>query len=170
MKKRSTIIIIAVLVFLATAIGVLVQLNKSDVQVQQGSVAITKDSQVLAELTMDDITAMDYIEVEKEIVSSNHANDEGLFRGVPVHQILEQTVQDFASEATQVVIYAQDGYVTAFSMDEITESDNIFLAYSKNGQGLGTLDDGGTGPFRIIIQEDEFGTRSVKYVNQIQLR
>jgi DMSO/TMAO reductase YedYZ molybdopterin-dependent catalytic subunit len=89
---------------------------------------------------------------------------------VPVHQILEQTVQDFASEATQVVIYAQDGYVTAFSMDEITESDNIFLAYSKNGQGLGTLDDGGTGPFRIIIQEDEFGTRSVKYVNQIQLR
>ena len=170
MKKRSTVIIISVLVVLIIAIGVLVQLNKSDTRVQQGTVAVTMDSKVLAELTMDDISAMEYIEVQKEIVSSNYANDSGLFRGVPLRKLLTEKVPDSLDGSNQIVVYAEDGYVTAFAMDEVTQSDNIFLAYAKDGQSLGTKDDGGSGPFRIVIQEDEFGNRSVKYVSEIQIR
>lgn len=168
-NKKNIIIVIAVLAILAAAVAVLAYLNRPGELPDTGSVAIKSGGETLAEYTFDDIKAMDYIEVQKEIVSSSFANDEGLFRGVPLRALLASAGADLEN-AAQAVIRSEDGFVAAFPMDEVTESDNIFLAYSKNGEGLGSLDDGGSGPLRIIVTEDPFGNRCAKYVSEIEVK
>lgn len=167
-KKKSIIIVVAVLVALAAAITVLALLNRPENLPETGSITV-KWGESSVTLTMEDIQALDYVEIEKEIVSASFQNDQGVFRGVPLHTLLESQGIDLDSSA-QAVVRSEDGYVAAYPMDEVTDSDNIILAYAKDGEGLGTKDSGGSGPFRIIIADDEFGNRSAKHVSEIEAK
>jgi len=169
LSKKGVIIVIAVLVLLAAATLVLALLNKPADLPERGSVAIVSGGEKLAELTLAEIKALPYTEVQKEIVSSSFENDEGLFRGVALRALLESAGIEL-SAAKQVVVRSEDGFVGAYPADEVTEGDDIILAYSKNGEGLGSLADGGTGPLRIIVISDEFGTRCAKYVSEIEVK
>ena len=166
--RRGALIVIAVLLVLAGAIAVLAAINRPKDLPERGSLAIVAGEN-RAELTLDEIKALPYIEAQKEIVSSSFANDEGLFRGVPLRALLESAGADI-SAAKQVVVRSEDGFVAAFPADEVAEEDDIILAYSKNGEGLGSLSDGGTGPLRIIVISDEFGNRCAKYVSEIEVK
>jgi hypothetical protein len=44
------------------------------------------------------------------------------------------------------------------------------IAYLCDGKGLGTLKEGGTGPLRVIVLNDAFGTRCCKYVYKIEVK
>lgn len=167
-KKKSIIIVVAVLVVLASAITVLALLNRPDSLPDTGRITV-KWGESSVTLTMEDIQALEYVELEKEIVSASFQNDQGLFRGVALHTLLESQGIDLSS-AVQAVVRSADGYVSAYPMDEVADGDNIILAYSKNGEGLGTKDSGGSGPFRIIIADDEFGNRSAKFVSEIEVK
>lgn len=166
-KKKGAIIVVIVLVVLAAAVSVLAILNRPGALPESGSVAVTSGGETLRVFTEDELKALPYIEVQKEIVSSSFADDEGLFRGVPLRALLAEAG---APEGSQIVVRSEDGYVTAFPADEVYESDNIFLAYSKDGGSLGGKAGGGTGPLRIIVTDDEFGTRCAKYVGEIEVR
>jgi len=168
-KKRGVTAVILVLVILAAVVTVLALLNRPGELPVTGEVSITAGGETLKTYTAEDLRAMPYIEVQKEIVSSSFANDEGLFRGVPLRTLLENAGADLSS-ASQVVVRADDGFVSAFPADEVTESDNVFLCYSKNGEPLGSREEGGSGPFRIIVTEDPFGNRCAKYVCEIEVR
>lgn len=168
-NRKNLIIVFAVLLALALAAAVLAYMNRPAELPETGSVSVKSGGAVIAEYTLDDIAAMDSIEVHKKIVSSSFADDEGLFRGVPLRALLSVAGADVESSA-QVVVRSEDGFVAAFPMDEVLESDNIFLAYSKNGESLGTLQSGGVGPFRIIVTEDSFGNRCAKYVSEIEVK
>lgn len=167
-KKKSIIIVVAVLVVLVSAITVLALLNRPDSLPETGSITV-KWGESSVTLAMEDIQALEYVELEKEIVSASFQNDQGLFRGVALHTLLESQGIDLSS-AVQAVVRSEDGYVSAYPMDEVTDGDNIILVYSKNGEGLGTKDSGGSGPFRIIIADDEFGNRSAKFVSEIEVK
>ncbi|MBR6311634.1 MAG: molybdopterin-dependent oxidoreductase [Oscillospiraceae bacterium] len=166
-KRKGVLIVIIVLVVLAAAVSVLAVLNRPGELPESGSVAVTSGGETLRVFTADELKALPYIEAQKEIVSSSFANDEGLFRGVPLRALLAEAG---APEGAQIVVRSEDGYVTAFPADEVYDSDNIFLAYSKDGEGLGSKDKNGTGPLRIVVTDDEFGTRCAKYVSEIEVR
>jgi DMSO/TMAO reductase YedYZ molybdopterin-dependent catalytic subunit len=163
-------VILAALALIAGLMGILSWLNVSGKSLESGSVSIVQDGRVLREYTMDELAAMPYIEVWKTIASSSHANGEGLFRGVPLRALLNEVDENLLKNATQIVSQAEDAFVSAYSKDEVAESDSVFIAYSKDGKGLGSLKDGGSGPFRIIIQGDEFGNRSTKYLVRIEVK
>lgn len=170
MKKKQWIPVAGVLLVLAAAIGVLARLNAPGPDADAGSIAVFRDGESVRTYTMEEIKALPSITVHKEIVSSSHDNDEGDFTGVPLRALLDGADPALLEEGVSVAVKAADGYVSAYAAEEVAESDNILLAYAKDGTGLGTLEDGGTGPFRIVIQEDEFGNRSTKYVYQIEVR
>lgn len=168
-KKKGVILVIAVMLLLAAAIAVLSVINRPDSLPETGNISVVSGGQQLREFSMDEVKAMDYVEAEKEIVSSNFKNDQGLFRGVELYRLLEAAGADLEN-ASQVVARAEDGYVTVYPIDEVMEEKNILLIYAKNGESLGTLDSGGVGPFRILVLEDQFGNRCAKYVSELEVK
>ena len=169
MKRRGTIIIISILVLLAAAIAVLVVLNDPG-EAETGTITIVRGDETVRVFTMEEITAMPYIEVYKKITSSSFKDIEGTFRGVPLRALIESADATLLDGATQIVTRSEDAFATAFSAEEVLESDSVFIAYSLDGESLGTLAGGGTGPFRVIITDDEFGNRSAKYLFKIEIR
>lgn len=168
-KKRNILLAVLVLAVLAAAIAVLAILNRPGELPESGSVAVRRGDEVLRTYTTAELKTLPAVEVEKEIVSSSFANDEGLFRGVALRTLLADAGVD-VDALTQVVVRSEDGFVAAYPADEVAESDNIFLAYSKNGEPLGDRGSGGSGPLRIVVTEDEFGNRCAKYVSEIEVK
>ena len=168
-NKKQLLIVLACLVVLAVAILILAQMNRRDDLPLSGQISLKIGEEEAALYTMEQIQAMPYIEVEKEIVSSSYANDEGLFRGVPAQALWAEAGVDLA-QYKQMVVTSEDGYVAVFPVDELLDTDAVLLIYAKNGESLGTLADGGTGPFRILAVKDEFGTRCAKYVCELALQ
>ena len=166
-KKRNILIAAAVLVVLAAGALILSLLNRPSAS-EPGEISVSGGGTEKV-YTMAEIKALPYVEVEKEIVSSSFDNDEGVFRGVPLRVLLEDAGQDL-SDAVQVVIRSEDGFVSVCPAEEVISSDSALLVYAKNGEGLGGLDDGGSGPFRVLMTDDEFGNRSAKYVCALEVR
>ena len=166
-KKRNILIAAAVLIVLAAAALILSALNRPDAP-DPGRVSVSR-GETEKVYTMAEIAALPYVEVEKEIVSSSFENDEGVFRGVPLRALLGDAGIDL-SDAAQVIIRSEDGFVSVCPAEEVRESDSAILVYMKNGEGLGGQDDGGSGPFRVLMTDDEFGNRSAKYVCALEVR
>ena len=118
---------------------------------------------------MAEIKELPYVDIQKEIVSASFDNDEGVFRGVPLRALMEDAGIDI-SDAAQIVIRSEDGFVSVCPAEEVRESDSALLVYAKNGEGLGGQEDGGSGPFRVLMTDDEFGNRSAKYVCALEVR
>ncbi len=168
--KRQVMLVAAVLIALGAVVITLAQINRSDASVSAGSIAITRDGVTLRTLTMDEVKALRSVSETKKIMSSSHADEEGVFTGVPLRVLLADVDPALLDEASMVVTRAADGYVSSLAVEEVSEDDSVLLAYAKDGEGLGTEDGGGTGPFRIVILTDTYGNRCTKWVNEIEIR
>ena len=166
MKSKHLIIIVA---FLVVVILVLALLNRPDADTDKELLSIVINGEVIAAFTMENLQAMPYVEVEKEIVSASNDNESGLWRGVPIVDLLLAADVD-TSIYSMVASRATDNYVSAFGMDEILEGTNIFIAYMQDGEPLKTQENGGSGPLRIVIQGDPFGNRSTRWLYQLELQ
>ena len=169
-KKRNALVIGCVMILLAAAIAVLAYLNAPKEAAERGTLLIVRGEETLARLTLAQIREMPSVSIEKEIVSASHENDAGLFTGAPLRAILDAVQPGLLEEANQIVARAEDAFVTAYTAKEVRESDSILVVYEKDGAPLGTREEGGTGPLRVLIQDDPFGNRSTKYLSQIEVR
>lgn len=86
-SRKQLIIVLACLALLAVVILVLAQLNKRDDLPESGQISLKAGDEEAALFTMEQIQAMPFVEVEKEIVSSNYANEKGLYRGVTMAEL-----------------------------------------------------------------------------------
>ena len=168
-KKRQTWWLAAGFALLAVIILILAGLNRRDDLPDSGSLALKAGDDEIAVYTMEEVQVLPYIEVEKEIVSSSYANDFGLFRGVPVRELWADAGAEPA-DYRQMVVTSEDGFVAVFPVAEVLDSDSVMLIYAKNGEPLGSMNDGGVGPFRILVVDDEFGNRCAKYVSELALK
>lgn len=162
--------IVLVLGALIVAAGVLWALNQPKTPVVSGELRVIRGEETIKTFTLEEIKAMQSVSVEKEIVSSSHADDQGTFTGVPLRALLDGADPGWRENAAQIAARAEDGFVVAYTVDEVEKDDNFLVVYEKNGRQLAGKKDGGTGPLRLIIQNDDFGNRSVKYLAQIEVR
>jgi DMSO/TMAO reductase YedYZ molybdopterin-dependent catalytic subunit len=168
-RKTQAAIVVAVTIVLAAAVVALAQMNRPHVAVEPGTIAVTRAGKTLKVFTLAQVKELPSVQAKKTIRSSSHPSETGTFTGVPLRELLDDVDPALLKSASQVVTRATDGYVAALAADEVSTGSNVLLAYAKNGKGLGTSRDGGTGPFRIIILTDPFGNRCTKWVNQIEL-
>ncbi|MDO4581365.1 MAG: molybdopterin-dependent oxidoreductase [Bacillota bacterium] len=159
----------AIMIFLAAAIAVLALLNRPAVDTDAEVLSLVAEGQVLRVYTYGELKELPCVEVEKEIRSAGFKSKEGLWRGVPLRTIFADAGIDLSSYK-QVVTRADDSFVSAFSVEEVLADDNIFIAYSFNGHDIGGQEDGGDGPLRIVISKDIFGTRSTRWLYQLELQ
>ncbi len=166
MKKKHIIII---LIVMAAVVAVLAYLNRPEDQPVSGNLEISISGKTFV-YTMKDIQSLPKIEFEKEIVSSSQENQKGLFTGVTLHDLLNAANPDWQKQGTMVVCRAEDGFVSSFDVTEVATDNNIIVAYLIDGKSLGTKEDSGKGPFRIVVQDDEFGTRSTYWLSEIEVQ
>ena len=91
------------------------------------------------------------------------------YTGVELKALLENLEIDTAGK-TQVITKAVDGYTVALSLAEVLEDDNVYIVYKRDGKDLGAREEGGSGPYQIVIRKDQFGQRWNKYLMEIELQ
>jgi hypothetical protein len=167
LKNKVIIYIIVVLVGVA---AILAFLNRPSYDSHSAALTVSQDGMDLHTFTLEEVRALPSVSVKKSIVSSNHADESGVFTGVPLHNLIKAVDADLLTGERRFITRAEDGFASVFTTREVLEPDNIIIVYAKDGQSLDRYEEGGTGPLRIIIQGDAFGNRSTKYLKQIEIK
>ena len=68
----------------------------------------------------------------------------------------------------RVITRGVDNYVSGLNMEEVLESNNVFLVYADNGKALKSKSSR-EGTMRIIILNDPYGQRFTNYLVEIEL-
>ncbi len=169
MNSRSIIIIIIVL---ALIVGVFAFINRSMIKDKK---EVHENAEVLivghgneAKLTLTDIKELGEEEFTADLKSSGKAAEEHTYTGVPVKNLLEK-VDINLKDNGQVIVKAVDGYTVALDSNEVLEEDNVYIAYEIDGESFGSKEDGGSGPYQVIIRKDQFSQRWCKHVVEIEV-
>lgn len=163
--KRMKIVDVLFLVLAAVAvISLIISIMGRQGDVQEDTLTVYRGEEAVAVFSYEEICAMASVTFEKNIVSGSQADESGSFTGVPLRDILEAADEAFPEDCRSVSAAASDGFMTAFSAEELLADDSICVVWQKDGRPLEGRAEGGSGPLRIVAAEDSFGNRSVKYL------
>ncbi len=165
--QRNTKIAILVFFLLIVAAVPLYIFTRPDIS-EPGTLQIKGDVNIPLTLTIDQLEAYPSVTLQVSLTSSSRTQDNGVFNytGVPLKDLLIQAQAN--SNATSVFVQAQDGYGTTLTIAEM-QSQNTLIAYQKDGSALTQLKDGGEGPLRLIIGDDQYAQRWVRGVAAIEI-
>ena len=165
---KSTIIIIVVLCVLIPAVVVLAIMHRANMEERlelqaAGEFLVTVGEDTL-NVSMSDLLSIGYVGV-----SSSPRGELRTFTGVPLVRILDHFSVDY-SEARTVVFTSLDGFVTAISIAEAVDETNTFIVFEENGEPLGTREEGGRGPYMVVVAQDPFPNRWARYLMEVTLQ
>lgn len=169
MSKRNVIIIIIVL---ALIVSIFAFINRSMVKDKKevhenAEILLVKDEEKTT-LGFDEIKEIGEEEFKADLKSSGNPAKEHTYTGVPLKEILKKANISLGENA-QIVVRSVDGFTVALDIDEVLEDDNIYLVYNIDGESIGSKEDGGSGPYQVIIRNDQFSQRWSKYVVEIEI-
>lgn len=175
MKKRkiSMKVIGVVVVAFAVLLGAAAYLNSQRAAEQMagsGQLTITRDGAAVAVYSIDDLKKMKAVDAEVHLDSASSSDDDGLFTGVPLSVLLNDTDPALLKECTRFTMTAGDGFSSALSREDLEEDEEILVVYAQDGTALKHFDDGGSGPLRLIAGNDIYGNRSTKYLVSIDCK
>ena len=101
--------------------------------------------------------------------SSGEAPRDLTYTGVELRHLLEHLNLDLEN-VDQIVTRAADGYAVALGADEVSREDNVYIVYMIDGEPMAPKEEGGSGPYQLVIREDEFGQRWNKFLMEIELQ
>ena len=170
-KKTAAAIIAVVMIVLVLACAVLVKLNNSGAaaDAEAGKVTVVSGGEQVAVFELQDLQAMNRVDIKKHISSGSGDDEDGVFSGPELKDVLEAAGVKLTGDEKIITVKSEDGYTTAFDADEVMADDCILIVYEKDGELLKSRAEGGNGLFRIIAVDDTFGTRCAKYVNVIEV-
>ena len=166
LQNKHIVIAVILLVAVVTVFGLL---NRPFQNFEPNTVNITQNGETIHTFTMDDIRALPAVSIDKTIQSSSSQDESGVYTGVELSVLLE-TAGLVPGNLQQIIAKAGDGFTAAYSPDEVLVKNNILVVYAKDGQDLLAADQGGAGPFRIVVRDDPFGNRCTKYLNEIEVK
>lgn len=169
--KKSNLILLGVILALAIAIGVLASINAGEVKdLEPASLVVKVNGQEIGSISLEEMVALGGEEFDITLRSSQGEPRENTYLGLPLSTILEAVDQDILSQGEQVTVRAIDGYAVAYTMEEVMQSDHIYLVWRMDGDPLGNKSDGGSGPLLVIPRQDEFGQRWCKFAVEVDIR
>ncbi len=164
--KNSTKVALAAFVILVVAVIPLYYYTRPDAAQPAGTLQIRGSVANPANLTYAQLAAYPAISMQVTINGHQGGNGNYTYTGVSLKELLTQA--GTSSNATSVYIQASDGYGTTLTMQEATQ-EAVFIAYQKEGTNITPLNEGGEGPFRLIIANDEFSQRWTRGVVAIEV-
>ncbi|MCW3984017.1 MAG: molybdopterin-dependent oxidoreductase [Candidatus Bathyarchaeota archaeon] len=168
MKKSNKFALIVFFALIVAAIP-LYYLALPDASQPEETLLIKGKVNCPTNVTFTELESFQAVTLHVTLTSSSRLKDNGDFNytGVRLNDLLN-LVEPYEN-ATSIYIQASDGYGTTLSLQE-ARGENVIIAYLKDGQKLSLLKDGGEGPLRLIIGDDEFAQRWTRGVVVIEAR
>ena len=170
MSKKTIFVLIAILIVI---VGIFAYLNsgyikdKKEMHINAEIIVKEGDKEIL--LTFNEIKKLGEEEFKANLKSSGNPAEEHSYTGVPLKNVIKKANTDVEDKA-QVIVRAVDGFTSAYNMSEVLEDNNMYLAYMMDDELLKGQEDGGDGPYQIIVRKDQFSQRWAKYVLEIELQ
>ncbi len=120
-------------------------------------------------LKFEDIIKLGEEKFAAVLDTSDSNPEEHNYTGVSLKNIIEEARIDI-EDKQQILVRGIDGYTVAFSIEEVIDEDNIYLAYQSNGNFLKSKEEGGSGPYQIIVRKDQFSQRWCKFVVELEVK
>ncbi len=165
MKKSTKIAIIGFIVLIIAVIP-LYYYTRPDASQPTGTLQIKGKVGNPANLTYTQLEAYPAITLQVNINGHQGGNGVYNYTGITLKELLNGA--QVSSNATSVYIQASDGYGTTLTMQE-AQKNTVFIAYKKDGATLSPLSEGGEGPYRLVISDDEYSQRWVRGVAAIEV-
>jgi len=118
----------------------------------------------------DDILSLDPQAINANYKPSrNNVPTQKQFTGVSLKSVFDHFGVDY-SIAKSVGFTAADGYASALPIADALDEENCFIVFEEEGEPLGTKENGGNGPFMMILANDQFSQRWCKFLLEIELK
>ncbi|MCH4888100.1 hypothetical protein EZV73_10980 [Acidaminobacter sp. JC074] len=165
--SKQTKVIVGIIAVLILVIGVTAYLNKENVAEKA---ALNNDAVFIVKYkgedqktySMEDIRALG----ETDFVATKDTSDSGpeefTYTGVPLIKLYEDAGVSVGKDDT-IINVAADGYTVALEGEKVVDAENVYITYMVNGEAIGTRDQGGSGPYMIIVSKDQFSQFWCKY-------
>ncbi|NLZ93607.1 MAG: molybdopterin-dependent oxidoreductase [Firmicutes bacterium] len=168
MKKVIIVLVILIIIVAVTAV-----LNRESLREKAASQAdailYIKADGVETEVDFATIKELPEKEFPAVLKSSGKPPVDTSYTGVQLKDLLAK-LEVKTDGKKQVITKAVDGYTVALSMEEVLIDDNVYIVYKRDGKDLGTKEKGGSGPYQVVIRNDQFGQRWNKYLMEIELQ
>jgi len=170
-KKKSNLIIFIIVaaLLIAALVLVFVQRSTSDMPTADFALRVIAGGQI-KDFTIEEIKAFPSVSVEKEIVSSKSDDEKGVFSGVALETLIKDVVPDNSKSFSEYIFTAADGFMASIYASDVDKGENVLIVYEKDGKPIKSREDGGHGPLRLIIADDEFGNRNAYYLKIIEAK
>lgn len=173
MNKNTKLLILIILLLVAIA-ATAIFLNRENVvankELNNNAIfVLIEDGIELASFSMAEIQAIGEIDFIATLKSSGSDPKDHVYTGVLLKNIFIHANISIEGKET-VVVTAADGYTVAIAMDKFIDDDNVYLAYMRDGELLGTKEDGGSGPYQMIIRKDPFSQFWCKFAVSAEIR
>ena len=170
MKK----LVIIIVIILVAIVGVTAYLNREnladkDVLQEKALIIIKDDGKEVERIDFDFVKKQGELTFNKELDTSDSDPREHSYTGVPLKNIITGVGIELADKQ-QLIVRAIDGYTVALTSREVLADDNVYLVYKSDGQFLKGKKEGGSGPYMIVIRQDQFGQRWCKFVIEVEAK
>ncbi|MFI3174078.1 MAG: molybdopterin-dependent oxidoreductase [Bacillota bacterium] len=173
MKKENKIAV-AILAVLAGVVAVAMGLNKDVAEANKATfenvqINILLDGAEVGLISYDELLALESNEFEAIYDTSNTEPVLESYRGVELKLLLEE-FGIALEDKKAVVLTAVDNYAMAYSVEEVMQDDNVYVAYEREGEAILGKEDGGAGPLQAIVTSDKFSNRRCKWLISVEVQ
>ncbi|MDR1043444.1 MAG: molybdopterin-dependent oxidoreductase [Clostridiales Family XIII bacterium] len=179
--SKSTIIIIVVIASLAALLAVFSVLNRQDTglgdagagsadSIGAGTFTVIADGKALQSYSVEDLKSFPSVTVQKDISSGKHDDERGVFTGTPLEEVLDDAAPDWQGKYKEFIFRAEDAFTSSVFASDIEKGGNVLLVYEQDGAPIPGSAEGGKGPIRALIVDDEFGNRSAQMLVSVEMK
>ncbi|NLZ39280.1 MAG: molybdopterin-dependent oxidoreductase [Firmicutes bacterium] len=167
--KKVVIVLVVLLIIVAVTAFLNRESLKDKAASQEKAILYIKADGKEMEVDFATIKELPEKEFPAVLKSSGKPPVDTSYTGVQLKDLLAK-LEIKTADKKQVITKAVDGYTVALSMEEVLLDDNVYIVYKRDGKDLGTREEGGSGPYQIVIRGDQFGQRWNKYLMEIELQ
>lgn len=173
MNKRI-LIVIGVLVVLSLAVYFSLRASRDSIEkrrdmLENAQISLVDGGEEEKILNIESIKSIGQDDFEAILDTSTTDPSLHKYTGLELKDIFSHYDIGLADKKA-VILTGVDGYSVAYSIDEVLEDSNIYLAYMEDGKYLGERKDGGRGPYESIVVSDQFSNRRCKWLIQIEVK
>lgn len=174
MKTKQNKWIVMIIMALAVVLVISGRLNRdaaaTKAKLNEDAVFIVMENgEEAATWHMAEIQAMGETDFDANLKTNGKDPIPYIYTGVLLKTIIEESGVDL-TDAKGIVVTAADGYAVSVTMDKLMEDDNVYLAYMREGDLIGTREEGGKGPYQMIISKDQFSQFWCKYALSVDVQ
>lgn len=170
MSKKSIGIIMLILISIIVIFALVNRgLTKNSQEAHANAEVLITGDNIEDKFTYNQIIQLGEEEFTAIFDSSNTGPEEHKYTGIPLKKLIKEAGITLENKQ-QVNIRAIDGYTVALKPDEVLEEENVYLAYKQDGESIRSKEEGGSGPYQVIIRKDAFSQRWCKFVAEIEVK